>query len=135
MSNLNVTVEHNGAEYSGEIMRIERTSLGREDHNIVTGYLHCRGDGTGVGLGGYRLDEFDRQAGESHGTGYGLDWIMRVMETVGVESWEKLPGQRVIGLFKSPGHLGQTAVGIANVDTGKALIWSEHAEEWRSRGV
>ena len=133
MSEVTLTVKHNGIEYSGEIYRIESTALGSEDHGIMTGYLYCKGDGTGIGLGGLGLDSYNKEDKRREGTAYGLDWIKRVIETVGVESWEKLPGARVIGLFTGSGHLGQSAVGIANVDTGKVLIWKEHAEEWRGR--
>ena len=37
--------------------RITRTTLGVEDHGILTAFLHLEGDGWGIGFGGYALDE------------------------------------------------------------------------------
>ena len=129
-----LTLEHNGTKYSAEINIIKSTRLGTEDHGIFTAMLMCEGAGTGVGVGGYSLDTPapERKPGSSRvGTAFGMEWLMRVMRIVGVESWEKLPGQRVLILFpETSSHLGLSPVGIANIDTGKALIFSELANEF-----
>lgn len=79
--------------------RITRTTLGVEDHGILTAFLHLEGDGWGIGFGGYALDEPRKDAEGRHagrfGTAYGMEWIRQVMETLCVESWEKLPGTHV----------------------------------------
>lgn len=127
-----LTVEHNGEKYSAEINKIDSTFLGKEDHGILTAYLQCKGDGTGVGVGGYSLDA----PGEDYsriGHAYGIDWLLRVMSTVGVDSWEKLPGQRVLVLFPKAGHWGQSPVGIANIDSGEALIFKDLFAEVEAR--
>lgn len=77
---------------------IESTHLGVEDHGIMTCYLHLKYHGSGQGFGGYALD---RQNGERDtksrriGTAYGCEFIKRILETVGVDRWEKLPGKHI----------------------------------------
>lgn len=124
-------LEHNGTTYHAEIMTIKSTTLGSEDHGIFTGYLHCEAPGTGIGVGGYGMDSPSPDRSLSRiGTAYGMEWIMRVLRTVGVGTWEKLPGSRVLVLFTDSNHLGTIAAGIANIDSGKALIFKEMAKEF-----
>ena len=75
--------------------RIGRTFLGMEDHGIFTFTLHLDYDGSGQGFGQHTLDEPIKKDGKflgRVGTAVGMDSIMKVLETLGVESWEKLPG-------------------------------------------
>lgn len=135
---VNITIDHDGKSWSAEVMRIRSTQLGLEDHGIWTAYLHCEGSGTGTGVGGYCLDEkpADFPSGRRRvGSGYGLDWLMQVCSIVGVSNWEDLPGKAVYVLYEKAGHWGQVAKGIANVDTGKALIFEQHAEQWRDHNA
>lgn len=131
-------IGHNGVEYTAHVATIERTHLGTEDHGIVTAYLHLKWGSSGIGVGGMCLDapEFEGDGGKflrRIGTAYGLDHLMQLMATVGVDSWEKLPGKRVFVLFPNNESWGSIASGIANIDTGKAFILKEHAEEWKAR--
>ena len=75
--------------------KITGTTLGREDHGIMTAWLHLEGDGWGVGFGGYGLDSYDKDAKKRIGHAYGMAFIMGVLDVVGVDSWEKLKGQHV----------------------------------------
>ncbi len=75
--------------------KIESTNLGTEDHGCMTFYLMLDYGGAGQGFGGYVLDEFDKEAKTRRGTAYGTEAIRRVLETVGVSRWEKLPGTPV----------------------------------------
>ena len=129
-----ITIEHAGKEYSGEVMEIESTSLGYEDHGILTAYLSCTGNGTGVVIGGFALDRAVRGDGKTsrEGTAYGLDHIIQIMRTVGVSRWEELPGKRVVVLFEDANAWGGKARGIANLVDDKVLILAEHAEQWKT---
>ena len=69
--------------------QIKRTSLGYEDHGILTCYLHLEQAGSGQGFGGYRLDA---HKGSSIWTDF---WVKRILEVVGVGTWEELPGKFV----------------------------------------
>ncbi len=74
---------------------IRSTTLGVEDHGILTFFLHLDYDGSGQGFGGYGLDEPVHENGTfkgRRGTAYGCEAIRRVLEVLGVERWEKLPG-------------------------------------------
>ena len=79
-------------------MKIASTFLGREDHGIPTFWLNMVSEGSGQGFGGYDL-RF-----------YGIKPLVRILEVVGVDSWEKLPGSycRVDGSYsglKAIGHI------------------------------
>jgi hypothetical protein len=129
-----IAVEHGGKTYSGQIARIDSTSLGWEDHGILTANLHCTWPGGGISVGGFCLDESTGTPDWARrGTAYGLDHVMRLMETVGVTAWEKLPGEQVIVLFDAePGRstLGSRSVGIAGLFNESVLVLQEHADAW-----
>lgn len=90
--------------------KIKSTMLGVEDHGILTFYLHCEWPGSGCGFGGYAIDKFDPASGKRLGYGPGLTAIKRVIETVGVESWEKLAGQVI-----RVSHDGNKILAIGNL--------------------
>lgn len=132
-----ITVEHNGKTYAGTVMRIESTRLGIQDHGIVTASLSMKAGSTGVNVGGYCLDAPVKDAAgrflRREGTGYGLDYVMQVLHTVGVDTWEQLKGREVIVLWSGNGGLGQMSLGIAHLtDESRVLILSEHAENWKA---
>jgi hypothetical protein len=76
---------------------IESTSLGwGGGAPCLTVYLHLKFDGAGQGFGGYSHDSpiFDA-AGKflrREGTAWGMEYISRVLTTLEIETWEKLPG-------------------------------------------
>lgn len=77
---------------------IEGTSLGYEDHGILTCSLHLTYGGSGQSFGGYALDTWRgprNSEGRRVGTAYGTEFIARVLATVGVMSWEHLKGKYV----------------------------------------
>lgn len=78
-----------------ENAKITGTSLGPEDHGIFTAWVTVEGEGWGVGFGGYAFDSWNEKRKQRVGMSYGLEYIRRLMKTVGVERWEKLPGTYV----------------------------------------
>ncbi len=132
-----ITVEHKGTTYYGKVATIEGTSLGTEDHGILTAYLHCKGDGWGVSVGGFGLDmpvKIDGKFSHREPTAYGLDLIVQMYRTVGVDYWEKVTGREVLVLFDSEHSLGGTAKGIAHIsDERLVLILADHAADWKAR--
>jgi hypothetical protein len=86
--------------------RIKSTTLGYEDHGILTCFLHLEQRGTNQGFGGYRLD-----APKGKDSIYGTFWITRILETVGASSWEELAGKHVrvagedYGSIEGIGHI------------------------------
>jgi len=122
MTSIKTTIEHKGKTYSGQIGTIKSTSLGTRDHGIMTAMLHVEWKGGGIGVGGYCLDEPRKD-----GSGKHLDHIMRILETVGVDRWEQLPGKQVLVLFEGSGGWGSTSCGIAGITNEKVLDLKDHA--------
>lgn len=75
--------------------RIDATKLGVEDHGILTAMLQLNYGGSCQGFGGWAFDQWDEKQQVRFGTAYGMEWIRRVLEAVGVESWEDLKGKYV----------------------------------------
>lgn len=74
--------------------KIESTMLGMEDHGILTCFLTVVYDKScHQGFGGYTLDRFDKAMDRRIGTAYGMEFISRIMQTIGVEKWEDLKGK------------------------------------------
>lgn len=128
-----ITVEHDGKSYSGQVGTIRSTRLGYEDHGILTVNLDISFEGGGIGVGGFCLDEpaerGNYKAGR-RGTAYGLDHIIRILETVGADRWEALPGKQVIVLYSGSAGWGGMSVGIASTTTDKVLVLKDHAALW-----
>ena len=79
-----------------KLARIDRTSLGYEDHGIFTSMLHVSYEGSsGQGIGGYALDGKPEGDHERPGTSEGMQFIINTIKACGVESWEKLPGKMI----------------------------------------
>ena len=71
--------------------RITSVSLTMADHGCLTFWITVEGGGWGVSIGGYKIgsgylgaDNFKVEYGD------GLEAMMRIMDTVGVERWEDL---------------------------------------------
>ena len=80
--------------------KIESTMLGIEDHGIMTCYLYLDyGDSGHQGFGGYGLDEPKKDKNDEFvgrvGSAWGMQFIMKILDVVGVEKWEDLPGKYV----------------------------------------
>lgn len=83
-----------------ENAKIRNTFLGKEDHGIPSSMLSLEGDCWGQGFGGHDL-RFE---------GKGVALLMGILDTLRVDSWEKLPGtlvrvRRVNGRICAVGHI------------------------------
>ena len=58
-------------------------------------FKNCKGAGFGCDIGGYCIGKGYLDAKEFSGYGPGLEAIMRIMDTVGVERWEDLKGKYI----------------------------------------
>lgn len=92
--------------------RIRSTMLGREDHGIMTFMIFVDAGNFGCGVGGYALDSRDRETKTRVFSAAGLEAISKVLEVVGVNTWEQLPGKYI--RFKDNG-LGSTIDEIGNI--------------------
>lgn len=73
--------------------KISATHLGYESHGIFTAYLALQSAGFGISVGGYALDEFIDK--KRIITKKGAELIPRILDVVGVETWEQLAGQYI----------------------------------------
>ena len=73
--------------------KITRTSLGTEDHGILSAWLYLEFEGGGQAFGGWALDGA-RKTGEAERTDSAAcgAFISGVLRTVEIDLWEKLPG-------------------------------------------
>ena len=74
---------------------IRDVMLGREDHGILTSYVYLDYAGSGQGFGGYALDEYDKAEGKRVETKACSLWVNRLLEVVGVDTWDDLVGKSV----------------------------------------
>ena len=91
--------------------KITGTMLGREDHGIMTFMIFVEFYGAGCGIGGYAIDQYDRDTEGRVFSAKGLEAISKILETVGVDTWENLKGQYI--RVKDNG-LGSTVDEIGN---------------------
>lgn len=83
--------------------RITGTMLGVEDHGILSSMVSLDYGGTCQGFGGYAFDEpvfgpGGRKMGDfkgRRGCAFGMEFIRRFLEVVGVDKWEDLKGRHV----------------------------------------
>lgn len=96
--------------------KITGTSLTMADHGVLCYYLTLDGGGCGCNYGGIVIGKGYLGAEKFEGYSKGTEALMRIMDTVGVERWEDLPGQYV--RFVDPG-LGGVVKRIGNIIKNK----------------
>ena len=106
--------------------KITSTTLGKEDHGILTFFVDLEFDGGGVGFGGYSLDNYNASLNKIVCTVNGLEAINRILDVVGVDKWEDLPGKYI--RIKSNGW-GSTIKEIGNIIKGKWFNIEDFFEE------
>lgn len=92
--------------------RITKTMFGREDHGIMTFMIFVEFDMGVCGIGGYALDQYDRETKSRVFSVKGMEAISRILEIADVERWEDLTGKYI--RFKDNG-LGSTIDEIGHV--------------------
>ena len=92
--------------------KIRSTMLGREDYGIMTFMIYIDANGFSCGIGGYSLDEFDSITKTRVFRAESMEAISKILEVVGVDKWEDLPGKYI--RFEDNG-LGSTVNKIGNI--------------------
>lgn len=111
-----------------EIGKIKKTLLGYEGHGILSAYLVMDFGGAGQSIGGYGLDEYDKEKERRVGHAACGVFVAGVLRACGVDSWEQVAGRTVFVLRDGPeGVLGGRALGIAPLPTepGEEFLFSE----------
>jgi len=74
--------------------KIIKTTLGFEDHGILTFFIECEFEqGSRQSFGGFRLDGPAKNKDGWKGHAFGIACVRKIIETVGVEKWEDLKGR------------------------------------------
>jgi hypothetical protein len=94
------------AGYTIENALIEKVDLSMADHGFLTLAMTLRGGGWGVVYGGYCLGKGYLGADDDFfdGSAAGMEYLMRIMDTVGVERFQDLKGKYVRVATKSWGN-------------------------------
>lgn len=92
--------------------KIRSTMLGREDHGIMTFMIYIDASDFFCSIGGYCLDEFDSTTKTRVFRAESMEVISKILEVVGVDKWEELPGKYI--RFEDNG-LGSTVTKIGNI--------------------
>lgn len=116
------------------IAKIERTMLGWEDHGILTCMLTVSyGGGSAQGIGGYTLDEPVRDGQNNfvgrRGTDYGMEFVARMIQACGVQTWEEVKGRTILVLHEDD-RWHSPVIGIKPLPTegGKEFIFDDLKE-------
>ncbi len=85
------------AGYTIENALIEKVDLSMADHGCLTLAMTLQGGGWGVVYGGYCLGKGYLGAEDDFfdGSAAGMEYLMRIMDTVGVERFQDLKGKYV----------------------------------------
>lgn len=77
--------------------RIASTTLGPKasDGRCFSSFVHLEWKGGGQGFGGFAFDAWNKPMDRRVGCAWGMEFIARTLEAVGVESWEELKGKYV----------------------------------------
>lgn len=93
-------------------VKITSVSITMADHGCLTFWVTVEGGGFAVSIGGYAIGHGYLGASEFNGSGLGIEAMMRIMDVVGVDTWEDLKGKYIRiesngwgGTVKKIGHI------------------------------
>jgi hypothetical protein len=75
--------------------KIASTSLGIEDHGIFSSMIMIEFNGSVQGFGGWALDKFSKELDQRIGTAFGCQFILELLKTLEVSTWDELKGLNV----------------------------------------
>lgn len=81
--------------YDIENAKIESVDLSMADHGVLVLQMRLKGDSWGTIYGGYSLGYGYVGADSFEGSAKGMESIMRIMDTVGVDRFQDLTGKYI----------------------------------------
>lgn len=106
--------------------QITKASLTMESHGCLTLWLTLEDGGSGIGFGGRCLGHGFVGAKTFEGSAKGLEYIMRIMDTVGVDCFEDLKGKYVRVVDEG---FGSQVKGIGHIIKNKWFIEEDFYKE------
>lgn len=101
--------------------KITGTMLGIEDHDILTFSLFIEGGGCACMVGGYSLDQCNRDNSRAYSAKVG-ELIRTILEVVGVYKWEDLKGKYIRYVYNG---LGESVTKIGNITEDKWIDFKD----------
>jgi hypothetical protein len=122
--------------FSAELGIVDDSFIGIEDHGVFSINLNFDFRSTGQGLGHRCIATSREQPDGTYkmiGTAVGCDYIIRLMEVLGVREWKEVVGQRVYCL--RDGTSFGSILGLANVDdpAGSYIIFAPYFDSWKDQ--
>jgi hypothetical protein len=113
-----------------KIAKIERVFLGREDHGIFTCIVSFNYGNSGQSGGMYALDEPDHESEpfRRRGTAFGMEFVIRLIDAVGVREFSELADKTVIALIDERGMVA--GLKPLPTESGKEFIFKDLADEY-----
>ena len=93
--------------------KIKSTKLGLDRGVFLSFWLMLDYGGSGQGFGGYTLDAVPKDGRERVPHKIAGHTVKRILEVVGVDSWEELPGKHI--RVKKSGEWGSQIEAIGNI--------------------
>ena len=109
-----------------ENAKIIKVSLNMADHGCLTLDLILKGNGWGCVFGGYILGKGSLGSKKFEGSAKGMEAIMRIMDTIGVENLEDAKGKYVRVKL---GDWGDSISCIGNIIEDKWFDYKEFFKE------
>lgn len=108
--------------------QIKNVSIYYEDHGILTfGIAVDISDGTACVIGGYALDEYNKNTKKRQCCAYSMDLLTRIMKVVGVSKWEDCKGKYIRVVSNG---LGRSITKIGNLMKDEWLDIPEFFKEY-----
>ena len=96
--------------------QIKSTFLGYGDHGCLTIYLHLEQGCSRQSFGGYALDGYNNYTNKREERMKCGLWIQRILEVVGVKTWDELVGKYVRVIEDNDMHI--------------SAIWNIIKDDW-----
>jgi len=113
---------------------IRGTQLGFEDHGCLTSWLHLDLESSSQSFGGYIMDTYDEKAKRRVGHEFGAAWILGVLETLGVDSWEKLTGTN-LRVVRENKDWGAKIIGVGHIVKNQWFVPEKVVEEMQAKEI
>jgi hypothetical protein len=117
-----------------ELGKVESVVFGREDHGILTCFVHLDFGGSRQGFGGYVLDTFCERRDRRVGSAAGTDFVLRLLDLFGVDRLDQIKG-RVCYALREKAYGQIVGLETTPFEGGKRFLVEEWRAEWFPQGA
>jgi hypothetical protein len=113
-----------------QLARVESTHLGFEDHGVYSVNVAFTGAGWGQGTGHYAITQRGEDGEQHAANGWGVEFIVRMLQACSCSRWEDLPGS-VVWIIREAGRI--VGVEPLEINKGKPFRFDEIEEAKAAR--